>query len=131
MLGLEKRIDAVREMQGADKTEPHGPARAAANMGIMLALVAIVVAGGVYFAVESKYSDKMSNYDNRIAAMEAKVTEAMNAPKDMARKVIVASTLTDVSHKVGTLKGQLDASYQERLAKVEEMLKSIQQDVSK
>lgn len=131
MLGLEKRIDAVREMQGSEKTEPHGPARDAANMGIMLALVAIVVAGGVYFAVESKYSDKISNYDNRIAIMEAKVTEAMNAPKDMARKVIVASTLTDVSHKVGTLKGQLDASYQERLAKVEEMLKSIQQDVSK
>ena len=131
MLGLEKRIDAVREMQGAEKTEPHGPARDAANMGIMLALVAMLVAAGVYFAVEGKYTGKMNDYDIRMAAMEAKVAEAMNAPKDMAKKVIAASILTEVSQKVGTLKGQMDASYQERLAKVEEMLKSIQQDVSK
>jgi len=131
MLGLEKRIDAVREMQGANKTEPHGPARSAATTGIMLALVAIVVAFGVYVSLEGKYALKMSDYDTRMAAMEAKVTEAMNAPRDMARKVIVANTLSEVSHKVGTLKGQLDASYQERLAKVEEMLKSIQQEVAK
>jgi len=131
MLGLEKRVDAIRQMQGDEGTEPQGPGRSASTMGIMLALVAILAAAGVYFAVEAKFGAKMNAYEARISAAEAKALEAMNAPKAMAQKVIVSNTLGEVTHKVGMLKGQLDASYQERLAKVEEMLKSIQQDVAK
>ena len=131
MLGVEKRVDAIRQMQGDTKTEPHGPAKSAANTGIMLALVAIVVAGAVYFMLDNKYSAKLSRYESRMMGMEARVTEAMNAPKDMARKLIVANTLSEVANKVDMLKGQLDVSYQERLAKVEDLLKSMQQDVSK
>ena len=131
MLGLEKRVDAIRQMQGDEGVEPEGPGRATANMGIMLALVAMLVAVGVYFMVEGKYSAKMSAYEARMAAVEAKAAEAMNAPKEMARKVIVTNTLGEVSQKVDMLKGQLDASYQERLARIEQDLKSMQQDLAK
>lgn len=131
MLGLEKRVDTIRELEGATETESQGPAKSAANMGIGLALVAIVAAVAVYFFVDSKYASKMSAYESRLASMDARVTEAMNAPREMARKVIVSNSLSEISHKVDMLKGQMDAQYQERLAKVDEMLKSIQQDVSK
>lgn len=131
MLGLEKRVDAIRQMQGSEGTEPQGPGRSAATMGIMLALVAILAAAGVYFAVEAKFGAKINEYEARLSAAESKALEAMNAPRAMAQKVIVSNTLGELTHKVGVLKGQLDASYQERLAKVEEMLKSIEKDVAK
>lgn len=130
MLGLEKRIDAVREMQGSTTTEAESPSKTASTTGIMLALVAICVAIAVYFAVDGKYAGKIVAYDARMAAMEAKVTEAMNAPKEMAKKVIVSNTVEEMTHKVTQLKGQLEGpAYQEKLAKVDELLKSIQADI--
>lgn len=131
MLGLEKRVDAIRQMQGSEDVEPDTPARNSARTGIMLALVGILAAVAVYIAVEGKYSAKMNDYEAKLAAMDAKVAEAVNAPRDMARKVIAVNTLGEVSQKVDSLKGQLDASYQERLAKIDEMVKSIQKDMGK
>jgi hypothetical protein len=131
MLGLEKRLDAIREMQGETGTEATGPAKSAANTGIMLALAAMVVAVTVYFGVDGKYAGKMVANDARIAVLEAKLAEAVNAPRDMARKVIVVNTLGEMSQKVESLKGNLDASYHERLGKIDEMLKALKQDLSK
>lgn len=130
MLGLEKRIDAMREMQGSNATEANNPTKATATTGIMLALVALVAAVAVYFAVDGKYAGKVLVYDAKIAAMEAKVAEAMNAPKEMAKKVIVSNTVEEMTHKVSQLKGQLEsAAHQEKLAKIDELLKSIQADL--
>ena len=131
MLGLEKRVDAIRQMQGAEDVEPETPARNSARTGIMLALVGILAAAAVYIAVEGKYSAKMNEYESKLAALDSRLAEAVNAPRDMARKVIATNTLGEVSQKVDSLKGQLDASYQERLAKVDELIKSMQKDVSK
>ena len=129
MLGLEKRVDALREMQGADRTETEGPAKTTATTGIMLALVALVAAIGVYFAVDGKYAGKITAYETRINAMESKVADAMNAPKEMARKVIVANMVEDMSHKVAQLKGQVEGPAQEKLAKMEELIKGLQADI--
>ncbi|GFK93150.1 hypothetical protein NNJEOMEG_00981 [Fundidesulfovibrio magnetotacticus] len=131
MLGLEKRVDAIREMQGSENVEPDTPASNSARTGIMLALVAILVAAAVYLALEGKYSAKMTAYEGRIAAMETKVAEASNAPRELARKMIAQGVVGEMTTKATQLKTQLDASYQERLAKVEETLKSIQQDLAK
>jgi len=131
MLGLEKRIDAVREMQGSESLEPDTPASNAARTGIMLALVAILAAAAVYLALEGKYSAKLITYETRMAAMEAKVAEASNAPREMARKMIAQGVVGEMSTKAAQLKANLDASYAERLGKVEETLKSIQQDLAK
>lgn len=131
MLGLEKKVDAIRQMQGAEETEPQWPGRSAATMGIMLALVAIVVAVGVYFGVDGKYSGRLADYETRVAAMETRMAEAMKSPAEIARKMVVANTLGEVSQKVDGLKGHLDASYQERLAKIDELVKSIQKDIAK
>uniref|UniRef100_A0A7C3W8U5 Uncharacterized protein n=1 Tax=Fundidesulfovibrio putealis TaxID=270496 RepID=A0A7C3W8U5_9BACT len=132
MLGLEKRVDAIRQAQGIEGNEPQGPVKNTANMGVMLALIGILAAVVVYIAVEGKYSGIINSYNERMAAMEAKVAEAANAPRDMARKVIVASTLGEMSQKVNQLKGQLPApDQQDKLGKIDEMLKSLQQDVSK
>lgn len=130
MLGLEKRIDAVREMQGSEDLEPDTPASNSARTGIMLALVAILVAAVVYGVLEGKYSAKLSDHAARMAAMEAKVAEATEAPKEIARKMIATGIVGDMTSKTAQLKSQLDASYQERLAKVDEILKTIQQDLS-
>ena len=131
MLGLEKRIDAVREMQGAEDVKPETAAGASARTGIMLGLIAILVAFGAYVAIEGRYSGKLAAYETRLAAAEAKASEAADAPREMARKMIVANTLDDVSQKVTTLKGQLDAPYQERLVMVEELLRSLRQDLAR
>ena len=131
MLGLEKRIDAMRDMQGISGTESQSPAKSTATMGIMLALVAIVVAVGVYFAVDGKYAGKLSASEARLAAMEAKVAEAVNAPKEMARKAIAANNLDEMALKVNQLKGQLEAAQQEKLAKIDELVKSLQADIAK
>ncbi len=131
MLGLEKKVDAIRQMQGDEGTEPQWPGRSTATMGIMLALVAIVVAVGVYFAVDGKYASRLAAYDTRMAGMESRMTEAVKAPTEMARKIVAGNTLGEVSQKVDSLKGQLDATYQERLVKIDELVKSIQKDMAK
>ena len=133
MLGLEKRVETMRQMYGDapgdDSTEKTSAAKSAANTGVLLALVAIVAALLAYFVLDTRYSAKIAAYDARLAAMDARVAEAAKAPGDMAKRVITASTLTEVTHKVNQLKGTMDAAYQERLAKIEEMVKALQQDM--
>ncbi len=133
MLGLEKRVESMRQMYGdtpgQESTERSSPAKSAANMGVLLALVAIIGALLAYFVLDAKYSAKLAAYDARMAAMDARVMEAVNAPREMAKRVITANTLTEVTHKVDQLKGTMDAAYQERLAKIDEMVKALQQEM--
>lgn len=133
MLGLEKRVDAMRQMYGEapseELLEKTSSAKNTASTGVMLALVAIVAALLAYFVLDGKYSAKTAAYEARMAVMEIKVAEAVNAPKEMAKRVITANTLAEVSHKVDQLKGSMDAAYQERLAKIDEMVKALQQEM--
>ena len=133
MLGLEKRVETMRQMYGEapseELLEKASSAKNAASTGVLLALVAIVAALVAYFVLDVKYSAKTAAYEARMATMEGKVAEAISAPKEMAKRVIAINTLTEVSHKVDQLKANLDAGYQERLAKIDEMVKALQQDV--
>lgn len=131
MLGLEKRIDAVREMQGAGEVKPETPAGASARTAIMMAIIAILAALASYVAIEGRYSGKLAAYEARLSAAETMAAEAANSPRDMARKMIAANTLGELSQKVTALKGQVDASAQERLAKIEELVASLQKDLAK
>jgi len=130
MLGLEKRVDAIRQMQGSEGVEPESPARNSARMAIMLALAAILMAVGVFVVIDQRYSAKMAAYESRLASNDARLTEALKAPADMAKKIIAANTLGELSQKVESLKAQLDASQQEKLAKIEALVADMRKDLA-
>lgn len=143
MLGLEKRVEAVRQMYTeAPETPEDRAAQAKADSaastpgstGVMLALGAIAVALGVYFVLDAKYDAKLAqaaaSYEARLAVMESRVAEAMNAPREMARKLIVTNALTEVSHKVEQIKGNVEAQAQkDKLGRIEAAIKELQQEL--
>jgi len=133
MLGLEKRVDTMRQMYGEapseELLEKSGATKSSATIGVMLALVAIVAALAVYFVLDVRYSAKVAASDARLAAMEGKVSEALAAPQEMARRVIVLNTLGEISAKVEQLRGNMDPAHQEQLDRMDAMAKALQQEL--
>ncbi|GAB6039065.1 hypothetical protein JCM15519_36240 [Fundidesulfovibrio butyratiphilus] len=134
MLGLEKRIAAVRQMCGAGPGDPEkggkdgkGPGSAA----FVLAMVAIIVALVTYFALDNRYSAKLealtANYEARLGVLEDKIA----APQELAKKILVKNALTEVSQKLDQVKGLVPADQQAKVAKVVDMVKALQQESGK
>lgn len=133
MLGMEKRVESLRQMWGEAPSEElldkAAPAKSGVTTAVMLALVGILAAVAVYVVLDSRYTAKSLAYESRLASMDRRVAEAVAAPKDIARRLIVANTLTEISAKVDQLKGNMDPAYQERLGRIDEMVKGMQQDM--
>lgn len=135
MLGLEKRIAAVRQMCGAGPGDPEKGGKegkgGSGSAAMVLALVAIVVALVTYFALDNRYSAKLealtANYEARLGVLEDKIA----APQEMAKKFMVTNSLTTISQKLDQVKGLVPADQQAKVAKLADMVKALQQESAK
>ncbi len=138
MLGTEKK---VRALYGddvgsqADKPEVREKETAtSARAGLAIALLAVILALGVYVALDAKIatvSQSVSDIPAKVSALDAKVTSLENLPAKV-RKQMVADRLSEMAATAQRLGAGLDTDAQKAvMAKIEEMAKQLQSEVSK
>lgn len=138
MLGMEKK---VRALYGDDvESKVNNPVveqRETANSaraGLVIGLLAIILALGVYVALDAKMStviQAVGDMPAKIAALDAKVAAFDALPAKM-RKQMVADRLAEMAATAEALTAGLDAeAHKAAMAKISDMAKQLKADVTK
>ena len=144
MLGMEKKVRALYGDDVESKITPVVEQRETANSaraGLVIGLLAIILALGVYVALDAKMSTvvqsvadmpaKVAAMDAKVAALDAKVTAIEGLPAKM-RKQMVADRLAEMAATAEALTAGLDAeAHKAAMAKISEMAKQLKADVVK
>ncbi|MEA4855732.1 MAG: hypothetical protein AAGU21_17155 [Solidesulfovibrio sp.] len=138
MLGMEKKVralygDDVESKVGNPVVEAKETANSA-RAGLALAILAIVLAFGVYVALDAKISgvaQTVADVPAKVAAIDAKVAEFEGLPAKL-RKQLAAEKVAEFAAAADRLAAGLDSADQKAvLAKISEMAKQLQADVAK
>ncbi|MHC1791430.1 hypothetical protein [Solidesulfovibrio sp.] len=138
MLGMEKK---VRAMYGDDvESKVNNPIvveRETANSaraGLVVGLLAIIMALGVYVALDAKMStvvQSVADMPAKVAALDAKVTAIEGLPAKI-RKQMVADRLAEMAATAEALTAGLDAeAHKAAMAKISDMARQLKADVTK
>ena len=138
MLGMEKK---VRAMYGDDvESKVNNPIvveRETANSaraGLVIGLLAIIMALGVYVALDAKMStvvQSVADMPAKVAALVAKVTAIEGLPAKI-RKQLVADRLAEMAATAEALTAGLDAeAHKAAMAKISDMARQLKADVTK
>jgi hypothetical protein len=138
MLGMEKK---VRAMYGDDvESKVNNPIvveRETANSaraGLVIGLLAIIMALGVYVALDAKMStvvQSVADMPAKVAALDAKVTAIEGLPAKI-RKQLVADRLAEMAATAEALSAGLDAeAHKAAMAKISDMARQLKADVTK
>ncbi|OLN24995.1 hypothetical protein DVDV_3713 [Desulfovibrio sp. DV] len=138
MLGMEKK---VRAMYGDDvESKVNNPIVAeretanSARAGLVIGLLAIILALGVYVALDAKMStvvQSVADMPAKVAALDAKVTAIEGLPAKI-RKQMVADRLAEMAATADALTAGLDAeAHKAAMAKISDLAKQLKADVTK
>ncbi|MYL84875.1 hypothetical protein GTA51_17315 [Desulfovibrio aerotolerans] len=137
MLGMEKKVRALYGDDVESKITPVVEQRETANSaraGLVIGLLAIILALGVYVALDAKMStvvQSVADMPAKVAALDAKVTAIEGLPAKM-RKQMVADRLAEMAATAEALTAGLDAeAHKAAMAKISEMAKQLKADVVK
>lgn len=138
MLGMEKKVRALYGDDVESKVDnPVVEAKETANSaraGLALAILAIVLAFGVYVALDAKLSSvaqSVADVPAKIAALDAKVAQFDGLPAKI-RKQMQADKVAEFAAAADRLAAGLDAAeHKAAMAKISEMAKQLQADVAK
>ena len=138
MLGMEKKVRALYGDDVESKVDnPVVEAKETANSaraGLALAILAIVLAFGVYVALDAKLSSvaqSVADVPAKVAALDAKVAQFEGLPAKI-RKQMQADKVAEFAAAANTLAAGLDAAeHKAVMAKISEMAKQLQADVAK
>jgi hypothetical protein len=138
MLGMEKKVRALYgDEVGSKADNPVVEAKETANSaraGLALAILAIVLAFGVYVALDAKISglaQSVADVPAKVAAIDAKVAGFENLPAKI-RKQMAADKVAEFAAAADRLAAGLDGADQKAvMAKISEMAKQLQADVAK
>lgn len=138
MLGMEKKVRALYgDEVGSKADNPVVEAKETANSaraGLALAILAIVLAFGVYVALDAKISSmaqSVADVPAKVAALDAKVAGFENLPAKI-RKQMAADKVAEFAAAADKLASGLDGADQKAvMAKISEMAKQLQADVAK
>ncbi|WP_300157653.1 hypothetical protein [Solidesulfovibrio sp.] len=138
MLGMEKK---VRALYGDDvESKVNNPAVEAketansARAGLALAILAIVLAFGVYVALDAKLTtvaQSVADVPAKMATIDAKVAQFEGLPAKI-RKEMQAEKVAAFAAAADQLAAGLDgAEHKAAMAKISDMAKQLQADVAK
>ena len=137
MLGMEKKVRALYGDDVESKITPVVEQRETANSaraGLVIGLLAIILALGVYVALDAKMStvvQSVADMPAKVAALDAKVTAIEGLPAKM-RKQMVADRLAEMAATAEALTAGLDAeAHKAAMAKISERAKQLKADVVK
>ena len=138
MLGMEKKVRALYGDDVESKVDnPVVEAKETANSaraGLALAILAIVLAFGVYVALDAKLSSvaqSIADVPAKVAALDAKVAQFEGLPAKI-RKQMQADKVAEFAAAADRLAAGLDAAeHKAAMAKISEMAKQLQADVAK
>jgi hypothetical protein len=137
MLGTEKKVRALYgDSVGSEADNPVVAAKETANSaraGLAIALLAVVLALGVYVALDAKItgvSQSVADLPAKVAALDVKVASFENLPAKV-RKQMVADRLAEMSATAQRLSAGLDTDDQKAvMAKISDMAKQLQSDMA-
>ena len=138
MLGMEKKVralygDDVESKVDNPVVEAKETAKSA-RAGLALAILAIVLAFGVYVALDAKLSSvaqSVADVPAKVAALDAKVAQFEGLPAKI-RKQMQADKVAEFAAAANSLAAGLDAAeHKAVMAKISEMAKQLQADVAK
>ena len=138
MLGMEKKVRALYGDDVESKVDnPVVEAKETANSaraGLALAILAIVLAFGVYVALDAKLSSvaqSVADVPAKVAALDAKVAQFDGLPAKI-RKQMQADKVAEFAAAANSLAAGLDAAeHKAAMAKISEMAKQLQADLAK
>lgn len=137
MLGMEKKVRALYGDDVESKVNAVVEQRETANSaraGLVIGLLAIILALGVYVALDAKLSTvihSMADMPAKVAALDAKVA-AFDALPAKVRKQMVADRLAEMAATAEALTAGLDAeAHKAAMAKISDMAKQLKADVTK
>jgi hypothetical protein len=138
MLGMEKKVralygDDVESKVGNPVVKERETANSA-RAGLAISLLAIVLALGVYVALDAKLStvvQTVADLPAKVSALDAKVATFENLPAKV-RKQMVADRLAELASTAQRLTLGLDTEDQKAVMnKISDMAKQLQADVAK
>lgn len=138
MLGMEKKVRALYGDDVESKVNnPVVEAKETANSaraGLVIALLAVIMALGVYVALDAKLTtvaQSVADVPAKVAAMDAKVAAFENLPATI-RKQMAADRVAEFAASAERLAAGLDTPEQKAaLAKISEMARELQANVAK
>jgi len=138
MLGIEKNVRALYgDEVGSQADNPAVQAKETANSaraGLVLSLLAIILALGVYVALDAKLAvvaQSMADLPTKMATLDAKVAAFESLPAKL-RKQMAAERLAEFAATAERLAAGLDTDDQKAvLGKISDMAKQLQADVAK
>lgn len=138
MLGIEKNVRALYgDEVGSQADNPVVQAKETANSaraGLVLSLLAIILALGVYVALDAKLAAVVQasvDLPAKVATLDAKVTAIEGLPAKL-RKQLAAERVAAFAASAERLAASLDTDDQKAvLGKISEMAKQLQADVAK
>ena len=137
MLGMEKKVRALYGDDIESKVNPVAEQRETANSaraGLVIGLLAIILALGVYVALDAKMNTVMQSVADmpaKVAALDARVSAFDALPAKM-RKQMVADRLAEMAATAEALSAGLDAEgHKAAMAKISEMAKQLRTDIAK
>ena len=138
MLGMEKKVRALYGDDVESKVNnPVVEAKETANSaraGLALAILAIVLAFGVYVALDAKLSSvaqSVADVPAKVAALDAKVAQFEGLPAKI-RKQMQADKVAEFAAAANSLAAGLDAAeHKAAMAKISDMAKQLQADMAK
>jgi len=138
MLGTEKKVQALygREV-GSQADNPVAKAKetaTSARAGLAIALLAIILALGVYVALDAKLTtvaQSVADLPAKVSALDAKMATLENLPAKMRRQM-VADRLAEMAATAERLTAGLDTDDQKAVVgRISEMAKQLQSDLAK
>lgn len=138
MLGTEKKVRALYgDVVGSETDNPKFEAKetaSSARAGLAIAILAIVLAIGVYVALDAKISgvaQSVAELPGKVASLDAKVAAFENLPAKV-RKQMVADRLAEMAATAQRLSAGLETDAQKAaMAKISDMATKLQSDVAK
>lgn len=142
MLGVAQKIRVLYSEHGenaeTNKTETPRPqakqTSAPALAGLAVALLGVLMALGVYVALDAKITtlaQSVSGLPAKISALDAKVAHFENLP-DKMRRQMVADRLAEMADTAQRLTAGLDTADQKALMhKISDMARELESNVSK
>ena len=138
MLGMEKKVRAMYgDDVGSKVGNPIVVERETANSaraGLVIGLLAIIIALGVYVALDAKMTtvvQSVADMPAKVAALDAKVSALDGLPAKI-RKQMVADRLAEMAATAEALTAGLDAeAHKAAMAKISDMAKQLKADVTK
>ncbi|MGE4537025.1 MAG: hypothetical protein AB7D37_08095 [Desulfovibrio sp.] len=141
MLGTEKKVRALYgDVMGSQADSPASEAKetaTSARAGLFVALLAVILAIGVYVALNAKLSSvadvttQMAALDAKVAALDAKVATFDTLPAQI-HKQMQADRLAAFAAAAQGMAATLDTDAQKAaMAKIAEAAKALQAEVAK